>query len=188
MFIRIEKVTTLLAAGLGETPILPDKIITAFVSTEDVTVANTITETTLLGAGNGSLTIPANSTGIGDRFAFSVQGIMSSMANPTVRIQLKSGGVLLADTGARVIGNLVNSHWIIEGDVVTRSIGETGTATISGSFTTSADDHFEFVNTVPVTIDTTINRVVEVTVIWGAAAAGNTITTQIASLTKFVSP
>jgi len=163
-------------------------IVTAFVSTEDVTVANTVAETTLLGAGNGSLIIPADTTAIGDRFAFSVQGILSSVANPMLRLQLKSGVVLLADTGAQTIGNLANGHWVITGDVVTRTIGATGTVTISGSFITSAGDHFEFVNTVPVTIDTTINRVVDVTVIWGTAAAGNTITAQISSLTKFSSP
>jgi len=166
----------------------PDKIISAFVSTEDVTVANTVAETTLLGAGNGSLIIPADTTVIGDRFAFSVQGILSSGANPTLRLQLKSGVVLLADTGAQVIGNLANGHWVIIGDVVTRTIGATGTVTISGSFMTSSGDHFEFVNIVPVTIDTTINRVVDVTAIWGTASAGNTITAQISSLTKFSSP
>lgn len=172
----------------GEFGIVIIPIVTAFVSTEDVTIANTVTETSLLGAGNGSLTIPANSTGIGDRFAFTIQGIMSSTANPTLRLQLKSDVVVLADTGAVVIGNLSNGHWIITGDVVTRTIGGTGSVTISGSFTTSAGDHFEFVNIVPVTLNTTINRLVDVTAIWGTASAGNTITQQIAHLTKYASP
>ena len=120
--------------------------------------------------------------------SFSIQGIISSTANAMLRLQLKSGAVILADTGAVVIGNATNEHWIIAGDVVTRTIGGVGTATISGSFTTSAGDHFEFVNIIPVVVDTTINRVVDVTAIWGTAAAGNTITAQIAHLTKFVSP
>ena len=187
-FITNADVDGQLFTAISRTPIQPDKIISAFVSTEDVTVVNTVAETTLLGAGNGSLIIPADTTAIGDRFAFTIQGIISSTANPTLRLQLKSGGVLLADTGASSIGNLTNGHWIITGDVVTRTIGGAGTVTISGSFTTSAGDHFEFVNIVPVTIDTTINRVVDVTAIWGTAAVGNTITAQIASLTKFSSP
>lgn len=166
----------------------PNKIISAFVSTEDVIVANTIDESTLLGAGNGSLTIPANSTQVGDRFSFSLQGIFSASANPTMRIQLKSGLVLLADTGAQVISNLTNGHWVIVGDAVTRSIGVTGSTIISGSLQTSGGDHFQFVNLVPVVIDTTIERTVDATVIWGTAAAGNTITNQIFSLTKYVSP
>lgn len=165
-----------------------DNIITAFVTKADVTVADTVAETTLLGQGNGTLTIPANSTGIGDRFHFEAKGFMSSTANPTLRIQLKSGGVLLADTGAVPVGNLANGHWVLSGDVVTRAIGVGGSVVVSGSFITSADDHFEFVSLTPVALDTTIDRVVDVTVTWGTALAGNTLTQQIAYLTKYVSP
>ena len=172
----------------GAAAVQPDKIIAAYVSTADVIVTNTAAETTLLGAGNGTLTIPADSTEVGDRFSFEIQGIISSVANPTLRIQLKSGAVILADTGAQSMGNLADGHWIITGEVVTRSLGVTGDSIISGSFITSAGDHFEFVNVVPVTLDTTINRDVDVTVTWGTAAAGNTITAQIASLMKTLTP
>ncbi len=176
------------ASRIGGVASKPGEAIAAFISTADVTVVNTVAETTLLGSGNGTLTVPADSTKIGDKFSFSIQGIMSSAGNPTLRLQLKSGAVILADTGVNSVGNLADGHWVITGEVVTRSLGVTGTSTISGSFITSAGDHFEFVNIVPSILDTTINRAVDVTAIWGTATAGNSITAQIASLIKTLTP
>ena len=52
----------------GDSPIIgrvaaqADKIITAFVSTQDVNVPKTVTDVTLLVAGKGTLPVPADST------------------------------------------------------------------------------------------------------------------------------
>lgn len=165
-----------------------DKVNPAYVSTEDVTVANTVAETTILGPGNGSLTIPGNTSVVGDRFKFSAQGLLSSSANPTLRLQLKLAGIVLADTGALGLGNLSNMHWIISGEAVVRVAGASGSLMVTGSFVTAAGDHFSFVNTVPIGIDTTTNNTTDITVIWGTASANNTITNQVALLDKFASP
>ncbi len=176
------------AYDAGIPPVQPDKVTPVFVATADVTVANTVTETSIIGIGNGQLVVPGNTSKIGDLFYFSAQGRFSASANPTLKLKLLLAGAVLADTGAVVISNGTDIHWFITGEAVVRSLGVTGTIMVSGGFITSAGDHFKFVNTVPITIDTTVNKLADISAQWGTAAAGNTITCQIASLTKILSP
>lgn len=171
----------------------PSKIIDGrvgplFVTTDDITVANTVTESSIVGTGEGTLTIPANSVAVGNRFSFSAQGRLSSAGNPTLRLQIKLNAVALGDIGAATIGNNADNHWILEGEAVVRSLGVTGTMAFAGVFVTESGDHFGFVNTVPVVIDTTISQTADITATWGTPLAGNTITSQIAFLDETSAP
>lgn len=172
----------------GIPPVVPDKVTPLFVATADATVGNTIVATTLVGTGKGSLVARADRVAVGDCFNFRAGGVFSAAANPTLRLRLKFGTLVVGDTGAVVISNVTNAHWVLEGTATIRSIGATGTIMVEGSFLTSAGDHFEFVFLVPTIINTTQNNNVDITAEWGTAAVGNTITAQNVSLMQALSP
>ena len=62
-------------------------------------VTNTLTETSLLDGGVGTLSVPANGFTKGDAYKLTMTGHISSKNNDTLRIRVKTGAVVLADTG-----------------------------------------------------------------------------------------
>lgn len=155
---------------------------TLFISTADVVVANSTTETSIIGAGVGTMLIPAAKLKAGTKFKFRAQGIISDTGNPTFQIRGKLGGVTIADSGANTLGSITNDHWVLDLEMVIRTEGVSGTAMISGGFLTSKNDHFALVNTSTFSIDTTVDQLWDVSVEWGAADAANTVTAQIVEL------
>jgi len=172
----------------SDPPVQPDELSPLFVSTADATVANTTVETTIIGTSEGSLTVARNSVAVGDCFQFRAGGIFSAQANPTLRLKLMFGTLFIGDTTAIVVSNITNGHWVLEGTATFRSIGATGTVSVEGGFTTSAGDHFGFTFLVPTIVDTTQNNQLDITIQWGTANAGNTITGQNVSIIKVLSP
>lgn len=145
-------------------------------------VTNTITETTLLDGGVGSLSVPANGFAVGDSFAVTMGGHISSQNNVTLRLKIKSGLVILADTGLITLPATTNKHWNLEIRFTIRAIGAAGIASIAsfGVFTYSKNSSnafegadFSVVNST--TFDTTISNTLDITAQWGAANAGNSI-------------
>lgn len=157
-----------------------------FVQTADQIVANTVTETTILGTGVGTLTIPANVLKVGSLISCKVEGIVSDTANPSLRIRAKIGGVIIVDSGAVVLGGTANDHFALDVQMVVRAIGATGKLMSTGGAVTSKNDHFALVRAGAspdeLTIDTTTSLLMDMTVEWGTANAGNTITGQICIL------
>ena len=151
-----------------------------FKQTGDVTIANTVTETTLIDTGVGSLTIPANWLVVGRGLRVTARGYHSSSGNPTVTLRVKLGAVTLA-TASTAGGNGTNDAWEVSIDVVCRTIGGSGTVVVAGYY---AEHHSNgaqvgFSATSPVTVNTTISNVFDLTFEWGTASASNTITSQI---------
>ncbi len=156
---------------------------TLFISTADAVVANTVVETTLISSGVGSITIPAASLNVvGMKYLLSCQGIISDTGNPTAQFRITLGGVLTGDSGTNALGSISNDHWILTQEFVVRTIGVTGTIIATGGFLTSQNDHFALINTTTITIDTTVDQTVDVTMQWGTASASNTVTAQICEL------
>ena len=62
-------------------------------------ITNTITETSLVGAGVGTLFVPANAFSVGNSFIAKMCGNISCAGNETIRIRIKSNGVTIADAG-----------------------------------------------------------------------------------------
>lgn len=167
-----------------------DTVGTLFVATASATVTNTTTETTLLGAGVGTKTIPANRVQAGTTLRLSLDGVLSSAAvTPgTLHIKAKFGSTVILDTSAQTIGsNESNQMWKLDGEITFRTNGASGTcigqagfenqATLLGAFTAWA-----MTNTATTTIDTTADIVVDVTATWGTADAANSITCTNATL------
>lgn len=148
-----------------------------FTQTQTVTVANTAAETTLVGTGVGSLVIPANSAHVGSSFSGIAMGPHSASGNPTIQMRVYLNSTVILDTGVVTSGNSSAATWEFRGIVTVRSIGNAGTVMAQGFYMESAGgvNLFGMVNNSPITIDTTINQTLNVTVQWGTAALGNTI-------------
>jgi hypothetical protein len=156
------------------------------------TVTNTVVETTIIGTGVGTLSVPANGFTVGDTFRAVFGGIINADNNQTIRVKLKSGSVILLDSGAQNLGSAVtNDVWSLNVDFTIRQIGAAGVASIVslGSFHYTKTNNasvqgfgFNVVNST--TFNTTISNTLDVTVEWGTASTGNNIYSDIFILNK----
>ena len=151
-----------------------------YVGTSTVTVANSTTETSMLGTGVGSATLPANFAVVGRTIRVRSHGFISDTATPSSTIKIKLGAVTLITSTGSLPSGLSNAEVTFEFVFTFRSIGATGTVIgqgvsriTSGAFVSSAAR--ALVMTAPVTIDTTIANAMDVTYKWGTASASNTI-------------
>lgn len=160
---------------------------TLFTQTADKTIANTVTETTLFGTGvtvGGGLTLPANFFVAGKTLKLHIHGYHSSTGNPNVTIKIKLGSTVVA-TATGVSGNGATDGFFFDGEITCRTTGATGTVSAGGQYDEvhTSGLNLGIVQTGTTTIDTTASQVLDVTVTWGTADAGNTITSQIAYVT-----
>jgi hypothetical protein len=135
-----------------------------FAQTASVTVANTVTETTLLGSGSGTLTLPANFLKVGTSLRLRAAGYHSSTGNPTITIRIKLGSTTIA-TMSGTGGNGTNDSWEVNLDLTVRTVGASGTIFAQGKY---AELHSAGLvagsdNTVTTTIDTTASITVNMT-------------------------
>ena len=155
------------------------------------TITNTTTESTLIGTGVGSLSIPANAFQIGDSFHAKLIGHISCNNSATIHLRVKSGSVLLADTGVIALDTTTNKHWELNVYFTIRALGAAGVASIAsgGIFSYIKNsglnfegNNFSIVNNT--TFDTTINNTLNITAQWGAANAADSIYSEIFILNK----
>lgn len=154
-------------------------------------ITNTTTETNLINGGVGTLTVPANGFTVGDSFTAVMAGILNCANNQTIRIRVKAGSVILLDSGVQSITNITNDVFSLNVDFTIRALGAAGIASIVslGTFhyvkTTNASTQGFAFNTVnSTTFDTTISNTLSITVQWGAANSGNSIYSDIFTLSK----
>jgi len=154
-------------------------------------ITNTTSELSLLDGGLGSLTVPANAFNVGDSFRAVATGYISSVNNHTLRIRIKTGSVVLADTGAITMAGSTNKHWKLNIDFVVRAIGGSGTAKIATggmfNYNKDASNAFEGINfstEVTTGFNTTVSNTLTVTAQWSTANAGDSIYSEIFTLSK----
>ena len=154
-------------------------------------ITATVAERSLLDGGVGSKIIPANGFQVGDSFSAIFIGHISSANNETLRIRVKAGTLVLADTGAMVLAAAANKHWRLEMFFTVRAIGGASVASIAtgGSFTytKTANLAFEgigFSDINNTTFDTTVSNELFVTGQWGSTNATNSIYSEIFTLHK----
>jgi hypothetical protein len=155
-------------------------------------VTGTIVETTLIGAGVGTLSVPANGFQVGDSFRAVFGGVMNAANNQTIRIKLKAGAVILLDSGAQDLGSaVIDDVWSLNVDFTIRQVGAATVASIVslGSFHYTKTNNasvqgfgFNVLNNT--TFNTTISNTLNVTVQWGSTNAGNSIYSDIFILNK----
>ena len=155
------------------------------------TITATTSELTLIGGGVGSLSVPANGFQVGDSFVANLYGHISCVGTATIQIRVKSGSVLLADTGIIALDVTTNKHWNIEVSFTVRSLGTIGVGSIVSagvfSYIKNSGLNFEgsnFVNLNNTTFDTTILNTLDITAQWNTNNAGNNIYSDIFVLNK----
>ncbi len=154
-----------------------------FVQTASVTVSGTNAETTLIGSGVGSTTIPASYLQASDTIKIIVMGHLSSAAiTPgTLRIRFKLGATTIADTGAQTMASGVSNSGLIGTSFTTcRTIGANGSLFTQGRFTVPSglltDATWPMVNTAAATVDTTSSKAVDVTSQFSSNSGSNSLT------------
>lgn len=156
-----------------------------FVQTASSSAVTAASETTLIGAGAGSLTIPAAwFTSAGTVMDACASGLITTGAVPgTVRFKLKFGSTIVADTGAVTpLVSVTNGIYETCLRLTARTVGASGTVMVANILpmtgATLTPGEIVFANPTPgtaVVVDTTATQVVDFTVTWGTGAI-NSIT------------
>lgn len=156
-----------------------------------VPVTATILESTLIGPGVGTLSVPANGFFVGGSFRADFGGYMSAKNNDTIRIKIKSGSVILADSGPQTLPGITNNVWQLSINFTIRATGAAGTASIVslGVFhdvksANGIQNGFAFNTVNNTTFDTTIPNTLDVTAQWSSNSALNSIYSDIFVLNK----
>ena len=154
-------------------------------------ITNTTVETSLINGGVGSLSVPANFFKIGDSFRVVTAGVLNAANNQTIRIRVKTGSVILLDSGAQAITNITNDVFSLNVDFTIRQLGAAGVASIVSLATfhyvktsNASVQGFAFNQVNSTTFDTTVSNTLNITVQWGAANTGNSIFSDIFILNK----
>ena len=156
-----------------------------------VTVSGTTSETTIVGLGIGTLTVPANGFSIGDSFTLKVFGDLGTQNNDTLRIKVKSGSVILGDTGLVTMPTISDNHFMLDIGFTIRATGTTGNASIlsSGFFTfiTDSSNNYDsqwFTTVNNTTFDSTSSNTLDITAQFNTTNASNFIYSEFLVLNK----
>ena len=160
---------------------------------DSATITNTTTESTLIGAGVGQLSVPANTFQVGNAYLVKIGGIISAPNGDLVRFRVKANGgtVVLADTGNITLKNATNKVWQLEIQFVIRAIGAAGAASIKTHFVFSYEEDssdkfdsqaFDVLNNT--TFNTTILNTLDITAQWGQVSAIDSIYSTVLNLNK----
>jgi hypothetical protein len=157
-----------------------------------ITVSGTTVESSIIGGGIGSLSIPANSFRVGDSFNAVLIGHLSSVGTATLQIRIKTAtGILLSDTGAIAMETATTKHWKLDVNFTIRNLGAASTGSIASggvfSYTKNSGTNFEGTNFSIInntTFDTTITNTLLITAEWNTNNTGNSIYSEIFILNK----
>jgi hypothetical protein len=154
-------------------------------------ITATTTETSLIGTGQGTLTVPANKFAVGNSYHAKLIGHLSCGNNETIQIKAKSNGNTLGDTGIITLSTATTKHWELNVYFTIRALGVATVASIASggvfSYTKNAGTSFEGTNFSIIentTFDTTINNTLTITAQWGSTNAANTIYSEIFQLSR----
>jgi len=182
------------STGVVKTKIIPGPTVYGlFAQTgNSAVISATTVESTLIDSGVGSLSVPANGFSIGDSFRADFGGIMSvKPGGDTLRIRVKSGSVVLGDTGVLSVPSVTNDVWLLNINFTIRKIGGPTVASIvtlgnlhviKAASTTPTSFAFNTVNAT--TFDTINPNTLDVTAQWGTNNAANAIYSDIFVLNK----
>ena len=150
-------------------------------------VSGTTVETSIIGSGTGTLSVPINGFRVGDSFNGKLNGHISCVGTAEIQIRVKSNSVLLGDTGVIALDASTNKHWQLDLNFTIRSIGSVGSIVSYGSFgyIKNSGLNFEGSNFVTITpLDTTILNTITITAEWNTNNSGNSIYSDIFVLNK----
>ena len=148
-----------------------------FVQTATQTIANTVAESSLLGIGVGSLTIPSNTLKEGSVIKLDFWGEHSATNSPNITVNFKLNGVTMGTTGQYATDDDTLDLFRIEVSLVCYSAGVSGSFWVQGWIIEGGGGSYHpIVTNSPVTIDTAIPQTVDLTFQWDVADPLNSIT------------
>jgi len=149
-------------------------------------LANTTTETTIIGSGVGSLTIPADTWIKGQSYELRMWGEISAIVNDGMNFSINNGPTKIVDTGGVTFFDIGVGGAMIPFEIIMsltcREVGPptTGKLQYSGQVNTRANSGgqfrsygFNILNTA--NFDTTIDNVWNITGKWDNADPGNQV-------------
>jgi len=154
-----------------------------FTQTEDgPNVTNTTDELTIIGNGEGSLSVPADGFAVGNTFRAYIEGDLSSLNNAELTINIRDNGNVLATTAPMVLVSTSGNYYYLDINFVVRQVGAAGAAELmtSGMFqytktSNNTPEVIGFNNLNSTTFDTTTDSTLNITAQWNTANAANSI-------------
>lgn len=153
-----------------------------FAQTANANINTSAVETTLIGTGIGTKTLPANFLTVGKTIKVRMWGFYGTKASPVgaFTIRFKYGSTTLVTLSPTLTVSLTNQAFNLEFELTCRTTGATGTVFVQGEgdFFTSATAAgiVTGVTTATTTINTTASNAIDVTAQWATSNASNTIT------------
>jgi hypothetical protein len=154
-------------------------------------ITATTAELTLIDGGLGSLSVPANGFNVGDSFRADFGGIVSAKNNDNLTVRVKSGSVILLDSGPQTFPTTNNSVWSLSLNFTIRQVGVATVASIISyanflhiKQSNATSEGFGFNQLNNTTFDTTIPNTLNVTAQWSSNSPLNNIYSQYFTLSK----
>jgi hypothetical protein len=155
------------------------------------TLTASTAEATLIDGGAGSLSVPANGFAVGDSFQVSMGGMISAKNNDTITIRLKTGSVILANSGPLTLPVITNQVWYLTAQFTVRSIGAAGVASIVSiaqfhilKAASGTQQGFAWNTVNNTTFDTTISNTLNITGQFSSNSSLNSIYSDLFILNK----
>lgn len=162
-----------------------------FTQTADKTVTNTVTETSIMGTGVGTATLPANFFVAGKTVRFRIGGVYStpSLATPSVIVKVKYGATVIATvTTTALLSGATNLEFDGEVAITCRTTGSSGTVMVHGDIEyatgvagTIAVDPLNNAGATT-TINTTTSNALDVTIQWDTATATRIVKSTVTTI------
>jgi hypothetical protein len=156
-----------------------------------ITISATTVESSLIDEGVGTLSVGANQFQIGDSFRADFGGVLSAGNNETLTLRIKTGSVILLDSGPQELTSITEDIWTFTINFTIRNTGVAGVADIVslGRFSYSKTNNgtvegFAFNTVNDSSFDTTIDNTLSITAQWGTNSALNSIYSDIFVLNK----
>lgn len=160
-------------------------VATLFSSTATQTVAATVSETTIIGSGSGSLTLPANYLTAGKVLRFAIRGLYSTPALNigSIAVKLKLGSTVLNTTASAsaLAVSVTNAGFDGEAFITCRTTGASGSVILMGGLTYGVGNNLAPLvlainnGVSATTIDTTGTLALDCTITWSNNTAGNSV-------------
>ena len=148
-------------------------------------------EASLIGAGVGYLTVPANSFKVGDSFTAKMCGQLTCANNQILHFRVRSNGVVIIDALEYTLATSTNKFFDLILDFTVTKIGGLGVAELfaNGVFTynrnsSTAIEGVNFGLIDSTLFNTTVNNTISITAEWITNNDLNTIRSQNFTLTK----
>lgn len=158
---------------------------TLFTQTSIQSISNTNAETTLIGSGHGTLTLPANSMITGKTYRIKIRGEIGTVLKPSTTVAIKLGSTTLYTDSTTLSTTLASTNFFdLEYDITCVSTGSTGSVNSFGKVIGK-----DATGTIIVpynggvdTINTTVNNNLDVTFKFGTASPNNNINSYITTI------